>query len=239
MQEGHLNVISSMRLSAPAQGASLTSASLQKDSIAITWSTGMLQVFSTASHSRLPLQLLDSAHSEPQLLSFRQLAVTCTHRSLPDLLHIPTALDANKASTPSRQSVHGSLPNGAVKALAEASQTKSGKKSKSHKKKRKEAEAAAEAEPDQLSHLQPLPEGSALLASSSVSEGSVALASWESCASQHHAQTAGGLEGSLRLSLFDTCYGGIQQSHLVEGLQPPSTSARLQVTMTIHVTLIA
>ena len=229
VQAGHLLVENSLQLPLPSSGMYLASASLQSDSLTVTWSTGALQVFSLQSSSRSSRSALaqSSAHSEAVLLSFRQLAVTCPAR--PHHTSSSSTQSAAAVQISAFKQQYDTLPNGVVKGHADTPPTKSSKKHKKDKassKKRKEAEAEEEATSVQA----PLPEGVGLVISTSLAEGSVALASWETCSSPQQQAAPAVKQGGLRLSLFDACYGGVQHSQLLQGLQTPSATAHFQVT---------
>ncbi|KAK9818585.1 hypothetical protein WJX74_004306 [Apatococcus lobatus] len=220
-QAGHLLMEKSVRLPVPSSGTYLTSASLQSDSLTVTWSTGALQVFGLQSSSSKPGLALPSVQTEALLLSFRKLGVTCPARPQP-------SQGAAGFSTPASKQQHDSLPNGIVKGLAgtpSSTTSKKHKKEKASSKKRKEVEAEVEASAVAAT----LPEGSALLSSSSFAEGSVALASWETHSAQQQAAELPAKQGGLRLSLFDACYGGVHHSQLLQGLHAPTATARFQV----------
>ncbi|KAK9865547.1 hypothetical protein WJX84_006003 [Apatococcus fuscideae] len=225
-QAGHLQLTSSLQLSAPATGATLASASLQADSLTTTWSTGALQVFSLDS-SRSSKQSQPSA--EQLMRCSRKLSSSFQQMSEQGVFqHDSSQQHSTPAAAPAPKAFN-SLPNGVVKLHLDTPDTKSSKKNKQAKgsgKKRKGGEREA-AQPTSTAAL---PQGSALFASTSLAEGSVALASWENSAPDHQPSVdPTSHNGSLRLSLFDTCYGGVQHSRLLHGLQAPTATARFQV----------
>ncbi len=226
LQAGHLQLTSSLQLSAPATGATLASASLQADSLTTTWSTGALQVFSLDS-SRSSKQSQPSA--EQLMRCSRKLSSSFQQMSEQGVFqHDSSQQHSTPAAAPAPKAFN-SLPNGVVKLHLDTPDTKSSKKNKQAKgsgKKRKGGEREA-AQPTSTAAL---PQGSALCASTSLAEGSVALASWENSAPDHQPSVdPTSHNGSLRLSLFDTCYGGVQHSRLLHGLQAPTATARFQV----------